>query len=152
MSYRMLTNGQPVPEDGSHKEINPLTGQQKGYIVLTTEERSKGFVKPVRGSYIHKVCGSLTKMGNALAETYARNPWFYSGTFCCACGAHFDLDQFHWEDGEPMDPSKQEGWAAEVAARNRERDAVFERTERAELARLKAKYEAPQASDAGESK
>jgi hypothetical protein len=41
-----------------------------------------------------------------------------------------------------MDPSKQEGWAEEVAARNRERDAIFERKERAELARLKAKYEA----------
>lgn len=147
MSDRILTNGEPVPEDGSHRELRP-DGQQKGYIVLTPAERAKGFVKPVRGSYIHKVCGSLTKMGTALAETYARNPWFYSGTFCCTCGAHFDLDQFHWEDGEPMDPSKQDGWAAEVATRNRDRDAAFERTERAELARLKAKYEGSE-PDAG---
>jgi hypothetical protein len=141
MSDRMLTNGQPVPEDGSHKEIDPKTGQQKGYIVLTPEERAKGFVKPVRHSYMHTVCGSVTTMGTALAETYARNPWFYSGTFCCNCGAHFDLAQFRWEDGEPMDPSKQDDWKEELAARNRERDAIFERNERAELARLKAKYE-----------
>jgi len=141
MSDRILTNGQPVPVDDSHKQIDPTTGQQKGYVVLTAEERAKGFVKPVRGSYIHKVCGSLTSMGTALAETYARNPWFYSGTFCCACGAHFDLNQFHWKDGEPMDPSKQDGWAAEVAERNRARDAEHERIERAELARLKSKYE-----------
>ena len=140
MSKVQLTDGSPVPEDRSHTEDRG-DGQQKGYVVLSPEERAKGFVKPVRRSYIHEKCGTLTSMGTALAETYARNPWFYSGTFCCTCGAHFDLDQFHWADGEPMDPSKQDGWAAEVAERNRARDAEFERIERAELARLKAKYE-----------
>lgn len=30
-------------------------------------------------------------MGNALAETYARQPNFYSGTFCVGCKAHFPL-------------------------------------------------------------
>ena len=110
MSDRMLTDGSPVPEDGSHKELRP-DGQQKGYIILTPEERAKGFVKPVRRSYLHKTCGAVTTMGVGLSETYARDPYFYSGTFCATCRSHFSLDQFTWEpDGEPMDPLLQEDW------------------------------------------
>lgn len=47
-------------------------------------------------------CGSPTTMGVALAETYARDPTFYSGTFCCACRAHFPVGpdgEFVWDDG-----------------------------------------------------
>jgi hypothetical protein len=109
MSDRMLTDGSPVPEDGSHKELKP-NGQQKGYVVLTAEERAKGFVKPVRRTYVHETCGSATSMGIALSETYARNPRFYSGTYCVGCGTHFALNQFHWDDNEPMDPDLQEEW------------------------------------------
>ena len=46
-----LTDGSPVTDD--HREINPATGMQKGYVVLSAEERAKGFVRPVRRSYIH---------------------------------------------------------------------------------------------------
>ena len=91
---RTLTDGSPVADD--HRELLP-SGQQKGYVVLSAEERSKGFVRPVRRSYRHKTCNSTTSMGLALAETYARDPYFYSGTFCCHCGAHFPLEQFVWE-------------------------------------------------------
>lgn len=94
-----LTNGQPVPKDYSHTEIDPLTGQQKGYIVLTKEERAKGFIRPVRTAYIHKTCGTVTTMGIALAETYARDPFFYDGTFCAYCRNHFPLKEFVWDDG-----------------------------------------------------
>ena len=93
-SARVLTDGSPVTED--HRELLP-SGQQKGYVVLSAEERKKGFVRPVRRSYIHKTCRSLTTMGIALAETYARDPSFYSGTFCCNCAKHFPLDEFVWE-------------------------------------------------------
>jgi hypothetical protein len=145
MSNVQLTDGSPVPEDRSHTEINPATGQQKGYVVLSPEERAKGFVKPVRRSYIHRKCGTLTTMGRALAETYARDPHFYSGTFCCGCGTHFALDQFDWEDGEPMEPELQEVWhiARKQIEANRELAATakLEQAERAELARLKHKYE-----------
>ena len=55
------------------------------------EERRKGFVKPVRRSYVHRKCGSVTTMGVALSETFARDPHFYSGTFCVACRAHFPV-------------------------------------------------------------
>ena len=45
-------------------------------------------------------CGTLTTMGQKLAETYARDPGFYSGTFCCGCGAHFPVGaagEFVWD-------------------------------------------------------
>jgi hypothetical protein len=93
-SKRCTTSGNPETPD--HRELK-ANGQQKDYIVLCPAERAKGFVRPVRRSYIHKVCHSLTTMGSALAETYARDPTFYSGTFCCLCAAHFPLDQFVWE-------------------------------------------------------
>ena len=76
-------------------------GQQKGYVVLTADERSKGFVRPVRHTYIHEKCGVPTSMGQALAETYARDPKFYSGTFCTHCKAHFPVGadgEFVWKD------------------------------------------------------
>jgi hypothetical protein len=94
-SKRCMTDGSPVTED--HREIDPNTGQQKGYVALCPAERAKGFVRPVRRSYRHMTCNSVTSMGLALAETYARDPGFYSGTFCCQCQKHFPLDQFVWE-------------------------------------------------------
>lgn len=94
-----LTNGQPVTPD--HREIDPATGQQKGYVVLSADERAKGFVRPVRTRYMHLTCGTVTTMGMALAETYARQPDFYSGTFCCGCCNHFPVGadgEFVWDD------------------------------------------------------
>lgn len=115
MSDRQLTDGSPVPEDGSHKELRP-DGQQKGYVVLTPEERAKGFVQPVRPTYLHKTCGRTTSMGQGLAETYARNPWFYSGTFCCHCMAHFDLNQFVWVSSGPEESLDPLLWTEEKLA------------------------------------
>lgn len=95
---RTLTDGSPVTPD--HREIDPVTGQQKGYVVLSAAERAKGFVRPVRNSYVHITCGVVTRMSDALAETYARDPKFYSGTFCVGCRAHFPVGengQFVWD-------------------------------------------------------
>lgn len=143
-----LTDGSPVTP--KHREIDPATGQQRGYVVLNPEERAKGFVRPVRRSYVHvgapppehdlrelteeeaeryagkygyakfepypesespvigkfwtqenldrvgAGCGTVTTMGEALAETYARDPKFYGGTFCCACREHFPVNEFVW--------------------------------------------------------
>lgn len=80
--------------------IEPTTGQQRGYVVLSDEERAKGFVRPVRSSYVHEKCGGVTKMGPQIAETYARDPHFYSGTFCVRCRSHFPVGpggEFTWE-------------------------------------------------------
>ena len=88
-----LTDGSQITPD--HLDIKP-NGQQKGYVVLCPEEREKGFVRPVRCSYIHTKCGSLTTMAQSLGETYARDPKFYGGTFCCGCHAHFPVAEFTW--------------------------------------------------------
>lgn len=137
MSERQLETGEPVPEDGSHATLR-ADGQQEHYIVLSPEERAKGFVKPVRTKYRHIDCGHNTTMSLAIAETYARNPSFYSGTFCCHCAQHYPLTQFRWLDGEPMEPSLQADWHAEIAAATeqgrQQRIAALER----ELAELKA--------------
>lgn len=98
-----LTDGSPVPTDRSHTALKD-NGQQKEYVVLSEAERAKGFVRPVRRSYRHLKCGTVTTMGQALAETYARDPYFYSGTFCCGCGRHFPvgdegIGEFMWDDG-----------------------------------------------------
>ena len=122
-TQRVLTDGNPVTPD--HREIDPATGQQKGYVVLTPEERAKGFVRPVRRTYTHigylllmmndehagyshfgivqeweqriGGCGTDTTMALSIAETYARDPGFYSGTFCVHCREHRPLNEFVWK-------------------------------------------------------
>lgn len=93
----ILTNGNPVPADHSHAEIDAKTGMQKAYVVLTEAERAKGFVRPVRRTYVHLTCRTETTMSQALAETYARDPKFYSGTFCVLCERHLPLSEFRWK-------------------------------------------------------
>lgn len=90
-----LSDGSPVTPD--HREIDPRTGQQRGYVVLSESERARGFVRPVRRTYVHTTCGAATTMGLAIAETYARNPAFYSGTFCSSCRQHRPLAEFVWD-------------------------------------------------------
>ena len=94
-----MTDGSP--ETADHRNINPATGQQKGYVVLSAEERSKGFVRPVRQSYTHNKCGQDTIMALSIAETLARDPGFYDGgTFCVYCREHFPLAEFVWKGTE----------------------------------------------------
>jgi hypothetical protein len=109
------------PEDPGLRQIRP-DGQQQTYLVLSEEERAKGFVRPVRKSYKHLACGTVTTMGAAIAETYARDPHFYGGTFCCGCGKHLPLKTvsgwaFLWEaDGDPVGADAEEA-AAYAAAK-----------------------------------
>lgn len=88
------------PNDPALREIDEETGMQMRYLVLSEEERAKGFVRPVRRTYKHLKCGAVTTMGQALAETYARKPSFYSGTFCVHCRGHFPVGkdgEFVWD-------------------------------------------------------
>ncbi len=150
----MLTTDKNDPLLSEIKE----NGQQAAYVVLSEEERAKGFVRPVRDCYIHRGtsleglinprlledegrakrvhgdgyygeadytpdhyplvgrvltkqayldlvagkkytggCGGLTTMHRALAETYARDPNFYGGTFCVHCGKHLNVGEFVWD-------------------------------------------------------
>jgi hypothetical protein len=95
-----LTDGTQVyPEHRNIITDGPRAGQQQGYVVLSEEERAKGFLRPVRLTYTHLKCGADTTMARVLAETYARNPYFYSGTYCFHCRNHFPVGpkgEFVW--------------------------------------------------------
>ena len=114
MTETTLTDGSPVTAD--HRELKE-NGQQKGNVVLSEAERAKGYVRSVRDAYVHlgKLvdlvndededvgsvrtggCGTKTTMAMSIAETYARDPKFYSGTFCVGCGKHLPLNEFVWD-------------------------------------------------------
>ncbi len=88
------TNGKPVAEVRASQTNE--TGQHDGYVVLCPDERAKGFVRPYRDRYRHTTCGTVTTMGRALSETYARDPKFYGATFCCGCNRHLPVGEFVW--------------------------------------------------------
>lgn len=99
----LLGTGQP-PEDDRYRQVG-LDGMQQDYLVLSEAERAKGFVRPVHRSYLHDRCGTETTMNLAIAETYARSPEFYSGTYCVRCGGHFPVGsggEFTWPDGSKV--------------------------------------------------
>lgn len=82
---------------------NTPRDQAEVYLVLSDEERAKGFVRPVRYSYQHLVCGAVTTMGRELSETYARDPLFYGATYCCTCRQHCrvgDHGEFVWIEAD----------------------------------------------------
>lgn len=77
-------------------------GMNEAYLVLSDEERAKGFVRPYRDSYLHTKCGGVTRMAEAIAETYARQPTFYGATYCVKCQTHLPVGEdgeFIWDDG-----------------------------------------------------
>lgn len=84
---------------GADTEPGP---QADVYLVLSEEERAKGFIRPFRDTYIHSTCGTRTHMGQALSETYARDPKFYGATYCVACQLHRPVAEFTWLDDETV--------------------------------------------------
>ncbi len=102
------------PYRDAYKHVGPL-GPQFPVRDLTDEEtelyKDCGYVKfepwppdfkpSSAGRYwtqeqldrIGKGCGHITTMSRAIAETYARDPHFYSGTFCSTCRKHFDIGE-----------------------------------------------------------
>ncbi len=91
----------PADADLTHGSDAAPAPQADAYLVLSDEERAKGFVRPVRRSYVHSkadpACGALTKMSVAIAETYARDPKFYVGTYCVGCKMHRPVGEFTWD-------------------------------------------------------
>lgn len=107
------TDGKPPVPGYEHAAapapVNPTTGQHGAYWVLTEAERAKGFVRPVRDSYRHLVCGTITTMGRALAETYARQPSYYGSTMCVKCRGHFpvgEAGEFTWYENDGSEGPK----------------------------------------------
>ena len=90
-------------------QVTKDDGQQACYLILSDEERAKGFIRPIRKAYYHTKCWAVTTMGQAIAETYSRDIHFYTHTFCSNCKDHFpvgpisDGGEFVWDDrSEPV--------------------------------------------------
>jgi hypothetical protein len=101
------------PEEARNSPIQ-ANGEQEKYVVLSDEERAKGFTRPLRYRYVHVGppggsgpdgvgCGIVTTMNQAIAETYARDPHFYGGTYCAGCRTHLPVGEqgeFVWDGTE----------------------------------------------------
>lgn len=91
------------PNDPELNVVDPENGQQMSYLVLSEDERAKGFVQPVRISYVHETCGGVTTMNRTIAETYARDPSYYHATYCSVCQTHSPVGargEFTWHGTE----------------------------------------------------
>lgn len=71
-------NGHDGPCDSSYRVVS-----QPDHAAIERSHRIGG-------------CGSVTTMGRALSETYARDPKFYGATFCCTCNRHLPVAEFVW--------------------------------------------------------
>jgi len=87
----------PTDERLTHGVDDEPVEQAPVYLVLSEEERAKGFVRPFRRSYVHTTCGAVTTMGFAIAGTYARDPKFYGSTYCTYCRQHLPVAEFRWD-------------------------------------------------------
>lgn len=90
----------PTTNDPNDPELtieDPENNQRMRYLVLSEQELAAGFVRPVRMSYEHLVCKTVTSMSMPIAVTYARKPEFYTHTYCGACAGHFPVDEFVWD-------------------------------------------------------
>jgi hypothetical protein len=102
-----------VGPPGPKRRLRDLTAEEHerydsyGYVGFEEYPEDSG---PVLGRFwtqaqldkVGKGCGARTTMGQAIAETYARDPQFYGGTYCAICGTHFPVGEqgeFVWEDG-----------------------------------------------------
>lgn len=100
MSKVTLSGKDPCPDYSGPAPcpIDQKTGMHQDYWILSQNELDKGFIRPIRQTYKHIKCGQTTTMNIKIAETYAVNPKFYSGTFCATCGSHFPVDEFVWKN------------------------------------------------------
>jgi hypothetical protein len=97
-----LTTDPKDPRLGHGSDTKPRP-MNEAYLVLSEEERAKGFVRPLYRAYIHHdpECGGVTTMGLPLCETYATAPSFYGATFCAGCRLHRPVGregEFTWLD------------------------------------------------------
>ena len=86
----------PPPEDFDYGEKRP-DGQYENYPTIDEGE----FEQEPRDTYIHvDGCGSRTTMTGDLPESVARDPEYYTKTFCAGCGEHVPVGEVEWGDGE----------------------------------------------------
>lgn len=89
-----MTDGEgPPPDDFDYGEKGE-DGQYENYPTIDEGE----FEQPVRRTYRHEECDTTTSMREDIAESVARDPEYYSKTFCHGCGKHVPVDEVHWEE------------------------------------------------------
>lgn len=116
-----LTTDPNDPRLGHGSDSAPKP-QNEAYLVLSAEERARGFVAPVRRKYVHvgvgghevdpadprrhgrtgSACGVETTMSREIAETYARDPKFYGSTYCVGCAMHLPVAEFKWSNTDEV--------------------------------------------------
>jgi hypothetical protein len=92
----MLTDDPSDPRLTHGTDKKPVD-QAEVYLVLSAEDRKRGYVRPLRTAYVHDACGSVTVMSWALAQTYAVDPKFYGATYCVSCRMHRPVAEFTWD-------------------------------------------------------
>lgn len=98
----------PPPEDFDYGDRRP-DGQYENYPTIDGGE----FEQAIRETYIHvDGCGSKTTMTGDLQESVARDPSYYSKTFCSGCGEHVPVDEVEWDDGHDWVVKKPDGGGA----------------------------------------
>lgn len=101
----MSTTSDPSDPRLTHGSDTTATPQAPVYLVLSDDERAKGFVRPYRDTYRHLICGTETRMSRDISETYARQPTFYGSTYCTWCSQHRPVGaggEFEWLDGSKV--------------------------------------------------
>lgn len=59
------------------------------------------FEQKIRDTYVHvDGCGASTTMKGDLPESVARDPSYYSKTFCTGCNDYVPVEEVEWKDGE----------------------------------------------------
>lgn len=93
----MALTSDPKDPRLSHGEDKGPVPQAEAYLVLSDEALDKEYKRPIRQSYVHLVCGTVTRMALKLAQTYAVEPKFYSHTYCVSCRKHLPVEEFVWD-------------------------------------------------------
>lgn len=85
------------------KEQPPVEDQIDRFFCLMVKGHDGPCLEFVHGEHPGRGCGSVTTMGRALSETYARDPKFYGATFCVSCNRHLPVAEFVWTaDGKQV--------------------------------------------------
>lgn len=67
---------------------------------LTEREVKLGYVRPLRTTVRHSVCGTVFDLSGAMGKTLARRPTYYTTLFCAKCqgvhNMHRPVGEFTW--------------------------------------------------------
>lgn len=89
---------EPADSGFGYGTRDPQTGMYERHPVLL----EGNFQRPVRHLYIHARCTGATRCGALIANTFARNPKFYTHTYCRVCRGYYEVGEFCWSNGEPV--------------------------------------------------